>query len=231
MPENKKSFLAKIFFSFLLVFNLNAQTPNFDETIYINIWSELDAYPELAEAQDTESGIFDYSSKRLKDTAPFLINGMVYGWNFVYTPYDKTRGVKEYLEISPVNQINQKESPITYENPWIQDNLIHIWTKYERTKSQVKSFRAWKTINTQKTQGTGTAPVKTGFEGISEATKNAIRDGIRSFYRPIIKNKPKEISGRIIIAKEPKIGITQGQYSVKLDFFLETDRIIKYTMF
>ena len=231
MLKNKLDFIFRTFFFSLLIFAAKAQTPNFEEIINIHVWTELDAYPELAEAQNTEAGIFDYSTKRIKDVAPFLINGMVYGWNFTYTPSDKMRAIDEYFEISPINQINTEENPITYKNPWIQDNLVHIWTEYARTKNQIHSFKAWKTTTTQKTQGIGTASVKLGFEGITAATKNAIRDGIRNFYRPIIKNKPKEISGRIIISKEPKIGITQGQYSVKLDFFLETDRIIKHTIF
>ena len=63
-----------IFFFFLRVF---AQTPDFTEKIRIPLWAELDAYPELAEAQDTSSGQFDYPISRLKKTAPFLLNGMV----------------------------------------------------------------------------------------------------------------------------------------------------------
>lgn len=231
MLKNKAFHIVKIFLFSIFIFSASAQTTNFEEVIHIHVWSELDAYPELAEAQDTESGTFDYSTERIKTLAPFLINGMVYGWNFVYTPSDKLRAIDEYFEISPINQIDTKTNPITYKNPWIQENLIHIWAEYERTKNQIQCFKYWETTTTQKTQGTGTASVKLGFEGITEAIKNAIRDGIRNFYRPIIKNKPKEISGRIIISKEPKIGITQGQYSVKLDFFLETDRIIKHTIF
>lgn len=230
MLKNRKIIFLNIFV-LLLAIAANAQTPNFEQTIHIHVWSELDAYPELAEAHNTEAGIFEYSTNRIKNVAPFLINGMVYGWNFVYTPSDKMRAIDEYFEISPINQIDTKANPITYKNPWIQDNLVHIWAEYTRTKNQIHSFKSWETMTTQKTQGTGSASVKLGFEGITEATKNSIRDGIRNFYRPIIKNKPKEISGRIIISKEPKIGITQGQYSVKLDFFLETDRIIKHTMF
>lgn len=226
----KKIFLKSIFL-FLFVFFCSAEIPDFKENIQIHVWAELDAYPELKEAQNTEAGIFDYSISRIKEVAPFLINGMVYGWNFTYTPSDKLRGVKEFFEIEPINEINTDENPIIYENPWIQDNLINIWAKYNRTTNEIFSYKAWNAINIKKTQGTGNASIKLGFSGISEATKNAVRDGIRNFYRPIIKNKPKEISGKLIIRKEPKIGITQGQYSVKLDFFLETDRIIKYTMF
>lgn len=229
------SFLKKIFFicsSFcFFLFYAKAQTPDFSEIIQIHLWSELDAYPELEEAHNTDSEIFEYSANRIKNLAPFLINGMVYGWNFKYTPSDKLRSVAESLEIQNISEIDFQKNPITYEKSWIQDNFVHIWAKYTRTENQKKSFSAWKNINTKKTNGIGNASVKLGFNGITYATKDAIRNGIRNFYRPIIKNKPKEISGKIIITSEPKIGIVQGQYVVKLDFFLETDRIVKYTMF
>ncbi len=225
-----KRFFATFLFLFFAFF-CSAEIPDFKENIQIQIWSELDAFPELKEAQNVESGVFDYSIQRLKDVAPFLVNGMVYGWNFTYTPSDKLRNVKEYFEVEPIGKINVEENRIVFENPWIQDNLVHIWVKYKRTPEEMFSYKAWNSINVKKAQGAGSASVKLGFEGITEAAKNAVRDGIRNFYRPIIKNKPKEITGKLIIRKEPQIGIIEGRYSVKLDFFLETDRIIKYTMF
>lgn len=208
-----------------------SQTPDFSENIHIHVWSELDAYPESEEAKDTHSEIFAYSIERIKEISPFLINGMVYGWNFSYTPSDKLRNVEEYFEITPIASIDSNKSKITYKNPWIQDNLVHIWAEYERTADEIWSYRTWNSINIKKTQGTGKGAVSKGFAGIEEAAKNCMKDGVRNFYRPIIKNKPKEITGKIIISRSPNIGITEGMYSVKLDFFLETDRIIKYTQF
>ena len=209
----------------------SAELPQYDKNIHIHVWAELDAYPELEEAQDTSSPVFEYTKNRIKETAPFLINGMVYGWNFVYTPSDKLRNIEDYFEITPINTIDTAAGKIVYEKPWIQDNLVHIWTGYTRTPEEEWSYKTWTSVNTGKTQGTGKAPVKKGFDGITEAAKLALKDGIRNFYRPIIKNKPKEIRGKVIIRNEPKIGITEGRYTVKLDFFIETDRIIKYTTF
>lgn len=226
--------MKKILFYILLLteaFYIFAQTPDFSENIHIHVWSELDAYPESEEAKDTHSEIFAYSIERIKEVSPFLINGMVYGWNFSYTPSDKLRNVEEYFEISSIASIDAEKNPITFKNPWIQDNLVHIWAEYSRTPEEIWSYRTWSSINIKKTQGTGKGAVSKGFEGIEEATTNCMKDAVRNHYRPLIKNKPKEITGKIIISKSPNIGITQGQYSVKLDFFLETDRIIKYTQF
>lgn len=209
---------------------LFAQTPDQSQNIHIHIWSELDAYPELKEAQDTSAGFFDYPISRIKTVSPHLINGMVYGWNFIYVPYDKMRGVEEYFELTPIAEIADNDL-IEYKKPWIQDNLVHVWAEYKKTPDEIWSHRAWNSISVKKAGGKGKGPVSKGFDGITDATKNAAKDAIRNFYRPIIKNKPKEISGKLIISKEPMLGITEGQYLIQLDFLLESDRIIEYTQF
>ena len=70
-----------------------------------------------------------------------------------------------------------------------------------------------------------------GFSGVEEAALLAIKDGIREYYRKIIKNKPKEISGTILIRKIPAIYIDSGHYVVELDFFLQTSKIKEYSQF
>ena len=80
-------------------------------------------------------------------------------------------------------------------------------------------------------QGHGLGKIENGFDGIQEAGKNALKQAVRSYYRGEIKNKPKEISGSVLIRRPPLVGITEGQYSIFLDFFLEKDRIVKYTAY
>lgn len=207
-----------------------AQTPDQSSTIRIHIWSELDAYPGLKEAQNTSSGVFDYPVSRIKEVSPFLINGMVYGWNFTYVPSDKLRNVSEFFEIEPIAEITDK-SKIEYQKPWIQDNLIHCFARYEKTPEEIWSHRTWTSISVKKAHGAGVCSVAKGFDGITEAATNAVKDAVRNFYRPIIKNKPKEIRGKVIISSEPMIGIKEGNYLIQLDFLLESDRIIMYTQF
>ncbi|MBQ5998806.1 MAG: hypothetical protein IJL70_04980 [Treponema sp.] len=213
------------------IFSLSAQVPDYTRTIRIHTWAELDAYPELKEAQDLSSGQWDYPINRIKQVAPFLIEGMLYGWNFTYTPYDKARGVKEYFEITPIKAITASDGKIHYESPWIQDNKLHCWASYTRDDGQIWTYKKWQSLSTEKIRGIGKSSIKLGFDGITEGAKAALKDAIRAHYRPLEKNKPKEITGKVIIYKEPKIGITEGQYMVELDFFLESTRIVKYAAF
>ncbi len=208
-----------------------AQHEDFTERIHLPLWAEIDAYPELEQAQNPEAGPFDFSVERIREVGPYLLNGMVYGWNFSYTPSDKVRGVQEFFEVTPINTIKDSDGPITYAKPWIEDNLLHVWVEYTRTPQQIWNLKAWRSITSQKTQGRGYGSIKKGFKGIEEASEQSIKEGIRSHYRAILKNKPKRIDGRIIIRSSPRLGLKSGQYIVELDFFLKTDRIVKYSQF
>ena len=92
----------------------------------------------------------------------------------------------------------------------------------------IREFQVWNSINFAKIQGKGFGKISDGFDGISDGAKDCLKSAVRSHYRKIIKNKPKEIRGKVIIRKLPRIGIILGRYAVELDFFLETDKIIEY---
>jgi hypothetical protein len=209
----------------------SAQTPSVIEHIRIPLWAEADAYPELREAQDASSGVYDYAKKRIKTIAPFLINGMVHGWNFTYTPSDKLRGVEEYIDFSDTLPLDRPEENISYTSPWMQDGKINCWIEFTRTPQMIIDYNLWASISNPIIRGKGYGKIKDGFDGITDAAKEAVKDAVRSYFRGRIKNKPKEISGKVLIRDQPTIGIDAGRYMVQLDFFLETDRIIMYTQY
>ena len=208
-----------------------SQTPDIVAHIRIPLWAELDAYPALAEAQDISAGVFDYSTARLKTLAPFIIGGMVYGWNFSYTPSDKLRGVEEYMDFSPVRELGEAERNITYAKPRIEDGKVYCWAEFTRTESMIGNYYLWASITNDTVHGIGYGKISDGFDGITNAVRDAIKNAVRAYFRTKIKNKPKEIRGKVLLRREPLIGIDAGRYKVQLDFFLETDKILPYTQF
>lgn len=206
-----------------------SQSPINLESIRIGVWAELDAYPELYEKNDD---ILKHTKDRIRDLSIFLMEGMVYGWKFVYTPSDKLRGVEEYLEVVPLKPFNQVDKDkIIYSDTFFEENRVNVWCNYERTEFQIQNYKFWSGINHPVIQGRGLGKISDGFDGIQTASKNALKEAVRAHYRGELKNKPKEISGSVLIRQPPQIGITEGQYAIFLDFFLESDRIIKYTTY
>ena len=175
--------------------------------------------------------IYSYAIERSKAIAPFFMAGMISGWSFDYVPFDKTRRVTEVFEWSEDVPFDQNVNPVTYKAPVVQDDRLLCWAYCDRTPVQQLEFRRWKSVNLPKVQGKGSAPVENGFDGIKEACANAIKDAVRTYWRIYEKNKPKEILGTVLLIGEPRVYIYEGQYVADLEFFLETDRIVRYTYY
>ena len=221
--------LQVIFLLIFLFFPLFSQTPSVVEHIRIPLWAELDAYPELLQNSEIEAE--SYPIKKIREVAPFLISGMVYGWDFVYTPSDVARNVEEYFELTEKQLSDNELIGIKYSSPWIQDNRLNCWCEYTRTPMQIQNYNLWASIQNPTIQGQGFGSISLGFDGIVEATKDAVKKAVREYYRGQIKNKPKEITGSVLIRKQPLLGIDAGKYTIKLDFFLECGTIRYYTVF
>lgn len=221
----RKACLSFGFIILLILAKGFAQVPSFTEKIRIPLWAELDAYPGLEDAKGLEG--YEYPVQEIKKIAPFIISGMVYGWEFIYVPYDKSRGIEEYFVITEINPTGK----ITYSSPWIDDTYLRCWCEYTRTKAEVQSYKAWASITHPVIRGRGYGSVKDGFEGIKDAAADSLKSAIREYYRGITKNKPRQITGSVLIKNEPILGIDSGRYAINLDFFLECDTIKKYGIY
>ncbi|MCQ2591650.1 MAG: hypothetical protein MJ188_02605 [Treponema sp.] len=167
----------------------------------------------------------------LKKIAPFLVNGMVYGWDFVYVPYDKTRGVEEYFEMNPIYSQELVNYGIKYSSPWVENGQLNCWIDYVRSDAEIQNYKMWSTIKNHTIQGRGYGPLEKGFDGIKIATEDALKNGVREYFRGILKDKPKEIRGSVLIRTEPILNVSSGRYVIILDFFLEYSKIKMYTQF
>ena len=153
MESLEKQLLKTIFFLLLFsfvtqnIFSQNYQMSSHTQTgkIRIQIWSLLEQEPEylqeLAEQSEENNStkkelskdfFYQYSVKEIKNLAPFVFEGIIHGWNFSYTPYDKTRQVNEYFEFSVDGpNISKNDKNINFNNPYFQDNKLFCWVEYE----------------------------------------------------------------------------------------------------
>lgn len=229
----ERRFQKIIFLPFFVVFIFSAiaQSSSLARKIHFPLWAELDAYPELAEAQDLQAEQYDYPVKRIRQIAPFLIEGMVYGWEFSYVPYDKIRGVEESLEIFEIVPSDNFFKSITFSSVWLENERLNCWVTFFRDEFQIQNYELWSSIKNPAIHGRGYGKLSDGFDGIKNAAYDALKNAVREHYRAVIKNKPKQITGKVLIKSNPTIGIDAGKYVINLDFFLESGKIVNYTVF
>ena len=124
-----------------------------------------------------------------------------------------------------------KINRLEFHNPEVEDDRLVCRVYCNRTDSQIIEYKRWLSINHPHIKGIGSAPISEGFEGIKKACSEACKNAVRDYWRIYRKNKPKEITGSVLLIRSPRIYVKSGQYVVDLDFFMETDRIIEYTQF
>lgn len=205
-----------------------------EENVRENLDENLTEISENYQNQKNQSEfeqIFSYAINRTKELSPFLLSGMIYGFNFEYTPSDKRRNVSEYWDFTLIKEISKNTNEFEYKNPMAEDNKLICWVYCTRTQEQIAEYKHWMSVVYPKVKGIGKASVENGFEGIKEACSQAAKLAVREYWRTMIKNKPKEISGKLLLVENPRIYIKNGEYVVDLDFFMETDKIISYTYY
>lgn len=169
--------------------------------------------------------------KAITELSSFLLSGFVFGWEFKYVPYDKTRQVKEHFEIKPKHEIppdatSLKISELTPKYPY-----LYCYAEY--TASEVLALRqqTWECISYKVVQGTGTGERIDEVQGIYNAYINAVKDAVRRHARSLTKNKPREICGQLMLRENPRLFMKSGTFYASLEMNIYIEKIFPYTMF
>ena len=232
--EKKLSLVVIFVFFSLSIFAQNSLfAPN--SKISIKMWSLLEGNPLAQKTTNANEEFYSSSVRKIKKIAPYVFEGMIFGFDFDYVPLDKTRNVQEFFSVdfSRSNYTNHKDfvKQISYRNPYFEDDCLICWADFSLTSDISLRLSQRNSVMLKKACGKGCGKLIDSEKGIQDAFENAIKNAVRSYAQTISKNKPKEIRGTVIINKEPRIYIQHGQYIVDVEFLIEKLDIQNYTTF
>ncbi len=191
------------------------------------VWVFLDEAPKGID--DENKAKFIPPKEALLELSAYILSGMNYGLNFVYTPLDKKRNVEEYFEIEPVFKPSTKDIKIT--DVRVKYPYCYSWAEYGIPESYTGHFKLW-TKNAHKTiKGRGKGDRFDELEGVYAAYTEAVKNAVREYARGFLKNKPKEIRGAVLIKSSPRLFVESGFFKAELELYIQIDEIIKYTVF
>ncbi len=211
---------------------LHAQSREPNPLIRIQLWVPTEEEPSRQDTARDGEELYMPALRNLRNIAPFMLEGMLYGWNVTYTPSDAARRIDEYYECTSVTEVSPDDPAIKWTESEITDTTTSCWVEYTRSDTQMQYRKWWSSVNIVKIQGKGSASITLGPEGIKQAVTDAAKTAIRAYLQKTEKNKPKEMTGSILLADEsPRIYIDHGQYVADLDFFLYVDKIDRYSYY
>jgi hypothetical protein len=156
---------------------------------------------------------------------------MIYGYRFSYTPYDRARAVEEHFELTPIAQIPWGDTRLEILDVEKRDNRIYGRVAYTLARHQDARRNAWASNTRPFTSGRGGESVLMGVPAKVLAFRQSIKEAIRAYARKRVFNKPREITGEVLLWEEPRVVIDSGDYVATVRIKLFIREMIPYSIF
>lgn len=187
--------------------------------------------PQPGTMTQEERGRILPPAQALTELARFLMSGMIYGWEFSYTPADTLRNVSEYFSLRPIEEIKKGDKRLSITPLYAEYPCWYCRAEYRLHADYTDHTSARQSVQFVSARGRGTGERKKELDGIYTAYTEALKHAIRSHARTILKNKPKEITGVVFIKETPRLFVTAGMFVSDLTVLLEIHDIVSYTVF
>ena len=201
-----------------------------DGTISLRLWCELE--PMVQENEDYPLST-EQAQQRTLEEARAILSGMIYGYRFRYTPGDSIRQLDEEFSLNPVAEILWGDPNLQIADAWIKDSLLFVKVTYRLEDFQTSRRRAWSSNSVEVSSGVGSHSVFTATspEGKQNALREALNNAVREALRSVVFNKPREVTGEILIWNPPDTVIQSGTYTTQADVKLRVKEIRSYSLF
>jgi len=211
---------------FLLPLLCHAQS----NPINLRLWCELE--PMVQENEDYPLTT-EEAQRRALEEARAILSGMIYGYRFRYTPGDALRQVDEEFHITPVAEILWGDPNMAITDAYVKDSLLFVKVTYQLEDFQAARRRAWSSNSVEASSGVGSHSVFTATspEGKRQALQEALKNAVREALRPVYFNKPREVTGEILIWNEPHTVIQSGTFTTRADVKLRVKEVRSYSLF
>jgi hypothetical protein len=200
------------------------------DLISIRLWCELE--PMVQENEEYPLST-EAAQKRVLEEAREILSGMIYGFRFSYTPDDKTRQINEEFTLTPVAEILWGDPNMRITDAYVRDTFLFVKVFYGLEDFQFARRRAWASNSVDSSSGVGEYSVfiAPSPEGKRRAFQEALKNAVRNALRPVYFNKPREVTGEMLIWSEPHTIIQSGTYTTRLDVKLRVKEIRSYSLF
>lgn len=185
---------------------------------------------------DLDSGFEDLSplglaeARELADReAQFLLSGMIFGYRFSYRPLDRERGIDEEFELLELGEI--APARLVPADVRGRENRVLLLYRYYPGKEEHLRISSWLSAAVPSVMGYGEERSILGHEGKMEAYRQALKEAVRDYLRPRVRNKPRRIEGELFLIDTPSVGVQAGKYTVRMRLKISLNTVDSYTTF
>jgi hypothetical protein len=177
------------------------------------------------------------AAARILDEAAWVYGGMIWGFEFEYTPYDKTRGLAERFVIKPIGSLAPSALSLASGSatedlpPELASNELRSFVEYRPVAALVELMQGYAQDPWKGSQGLGKADMNLGIKGRRAAYEDGLRLAVRALLQGMEPNKPRLVKGRVAFERPPSMSIKGGYYTAQLRARVMVIETIPYKLY
>jgi hypothetical protein len=205
-----------------------AQSPASQGVLRAEFWVEVE--PVAAPGEEWPLSL-DTAVRRLLEEAAWVYSGLVWGYEFSYTPLDRVRALQERFELRSLGSIAAGDPALVPGGPTGLPDQVRAWIDYRPDAASIQLMESYSREPWKAAQGIGRADRILGWPGRRAAYEDAAREAVRDLMRSLEPNKPRLVRGRLAFERVPSIALRGGMYTVQARIRVTVLEALPYTVY
>jgi hypothetical protein len=188
-------------------------------------WADSEAVPQKGEPWPIDEAT---RLSRLRGEAAYVYAGMISGFEFEWSPSDRTRAIAESFTLTPKAPIATDDGRLAIGPSREANGDLYAYASYSLSATEGLSLESYGREPWRSAQGLGKVDFIRGVPGRRAAYEDAARDAVSNLLRSLSPNKPRRVRGRLVFAEAPRMTLQGGFYTVRLKARIEVTELLSY---
>ncbi|MDA8427559.1 MAG: hypothetical protein M0Z80_15640, partial [Treponema sp.] len=167
----------------------------------------------------------------LLDEAAWVYSGMIWGFSFSYTPYDKVRGIAERFDLASLGSLKAGDPRLVLGRTRTESGMTRAFVTYRPSPDEEQRVSSYAEEPWQSSQGIGRADYLLGWKAHRASLEDGLREAVRSYLRMVVPNKPRRVLGRVVFERVPSLSIAEGVYTSQVRARIEVLDVMPYEVY
>jgi hypothetical protein len=166
-----------------------------------------------------------YKQKAFREALHFL-DANVFGYTFIYKPGSVLMKTEEVFDVELRGSVGEENTNTVGEG--VNGNIYRVKLDFSTTPSVQRWHQAFVSNTIRLMQSEGTSEFYTGWEGRSDALREALRNLVLAAAMRGLSSKPLLLKGDILLKGNPEFSVGAGRHYCKISGYVNFVEIITY---
>ena len=184
------------------------------------------------------------AARAVLEEARWVFGGMVWGFDFVYTPSDRARAIADLFTLTPRSELRWGTAGFTVRSVRLDGTTVWAAVEWNLGAAERSEHAAWAGSRYAAAQGRASIPLRAAVDTATpagdggalnlyvalrrEAMSQAAKEALRAYLRGIETYKPREVRGPCAFAVPPTLVMREGAWIATVRLRVQVSEVLGY---